>query len=93
VTAAPTTTSGSFLDSAQVRATTPRYHRAGVNLASDVLELLRRPDVIGRAPRTPYRQLAVLLDLVKDTRFVRDDIGDRRASWRPETTACTSRRG
>lgn len=53
-----------------------RYRRAGVNLASRALTLLRVGPVAERVRRVPYPQLHALLDAVATAEFVVESTGD-----------------
>lgn len=59
-----------------VQQTGEQYRRAGVNLASHALTLLRIPAVADRVRRAPYPQLHRLLDTIGRTEFVVDRAGD-----------------
>jgi hypothetical protein len=61
-----------------VQETAPRYRRAGINLASHALTLLRVPEVIDRVRQAPYPRLHVLLDAIGDAEVKFDDHDD----WR-----------
>lgn len=61
-----------------VQDTAPRYRRAGINLASHALTLLRIPEVIDRVRQAPYPRLRALLDAIGDAEVEFDDQDD----WR-----------
>lgn len=67
-----------LLDSAVVRDTDSQYRRAGINLASDALLLLRREETVTRTRLAPYPRLQVLLDAVGDAEHSVADTGDIR---------------
>jgi hypothetical protein len=52
------------------------YRKAGINLASHALTLLRLPDVLDRVRQAPYPKLQALLDAIGDAPVAPDDAGD-----------------
>lgn len=65
------------VDSDWVRGHRDRYRRAGINLASEVLVLLRGPEVIERVPVSDYPRLGALLTAVGGAELSEDESGDR----------------
>jgi hypothetical protein len=64
-------------DSDWVRGHLDRYRRAGINLASEVLVLLRNTDVVERIPVVDYPRLGALLAVVGGAELREDESGDR----------------
>lgn len=55
-----------------VRETTPRYRRAGINLASHALTMLRIPEVAAKVRHAPYPRVHALLDAIGTAEFTID---------------------
>lgn len=56
------------------------HRRAGINLATLVLEAFRSPDIIGRVREGPYPRIQDLLRLIGDAPMAADPAGDMRIS-------------
>lgn len=67
--------------------TASQYRRAGINLASHALTLLRLPEVVDRVRQAPYPRLHALLDTIATAPATADEDGDYRfASPGPDGT-------
>ena len=53
-----------------------RYCRAGINLATLVLDLLRQPSIIDRVRQAPYPKIHALLDAIGDATIEPGGDGD-----------------
>ncbi len=79
-----------LVDAPLLVANADRYRRAGINLATLVLNLLREPSIIDRVRQAPYPKIHAFLDAIGDARIEPGGDGDT-LIWLPDGASGTVR--